>query len=375
MPSGLCRLHWFGIALILPGVGLGLSTCAGADAPKLPGLVAILHGHTEALYGLAFSPDSSQVASASFDKTIKIWEAVTGKEIQTLGGSAGHQNLVLSVAFSPNGRLLASGGVDNTARIWETSPHIAFKAVAVTAHPNLVDAVAFSPGSDQLATGCHDGAVRIWDAKKGQQIRQINAHTTPAAPVYCLAWTPDGKQIFSGSMDHTMKLWDAGSGKLVREFKKFKEKEFEKGHRDAVFSMAQSPDGKMLASGSSDHTIKLWNVADGAVTAELANPSLKATPGAPAGEVAHPGWVYGLRFTPDGKYLISVGNAPQNQGYLGIWDIAARKLKSGLTLAIGPIYALAVSPKGDLLALGCGPESREAQDGKGYILRLAELTK
>jgi WD40 repeat protein len=361
---------WMYVALTVVGASAGLRAAGKSDAPTFPGCVATLGGHIEAIYGIAFSPDSKQVASASFDRTIKVWDAATGKEIKTLGGSAGHQNLVLCVAYSPGGQWLASGGVDNTARIWKVPGDVPTKNFA---HPNLVDAVAFNPQGSLLATGCHDGAVRIWDVAKGQQVRQINAHTTPAAPIYCIAWTPDGKQILTGSMDHSIKLWDADSRKLVREFKKFKEKDFEKGHRDAVFCLALNPDGKTLASGSSDHTLKLWNLTTGTVIAELVNPKLKSGTGAPA--TAHPGWVYGLCFTPDGKYLISVGNAPQNQGYLGVWDVAERKLKSGKGLMTGPIYALALSPKGDLLVIGCGPRSHDAQEGKGYILRVGELTK
>src|SRR5205823_10503026 len=131
-------------------------------------------------------------------------------------------------------------------------------------------------------------------------------------PIYCIAWTPDGKQIVTGSLDHTLKLWDANNGNAVREFKGFKEKDFEKGHRDGVFCVAFSPDGKQLVSGSSDRMPNMWHVADGSVVRDFVNPNLK-----PQGNVpppSHPGWVYGVRFTPDGKYLVSVGGAPQNKG-------------------------------------------------------------
>src|SRR2546421_10745685 len=97
-----------------------------------------------------------------------------------------------------------------------------------------------------------------------------------------------------------MKLWEAETGKLVRTFKAYKEKDFEKGHRDGIFCAAFSPDGKTIASGSSDRSIKLWNVADGTVIRELVNPNIK--PGViPQPPQAHPGWVYGVRFTSDGK--------------------------------------------------------------------------
>src|SRR5207302_302475 len=111
------------------------------------------------------------------------------------------------------------------------------------AHPNLVDAVSFSQDAKSLATGCHDGILRIWDIEKATP-KAINAHIMPAAaPIYCVAWSPDGKQLVTGSLDHSLKLWDAAGGTLVREFKGFKEKEFEKGHREGVFCAAFTGDG------------------------------------------------------------------------------------------------------------------------------------
>src|SRR5262249_47237984 len=154
-----------------------------------------------------------------------------------------------------------------------------------------------------LATGGHDGTVRLWDVAKGQQVRQINAHIAPPqpAPVYGVAWSPDGKQLASCSYDRSIKLWDATTGNLVREFKGYKDaapKEAEKGHRDGVFCIAFSADGKLLISGSSDRSLKFWNVADGTVLRDCvaAAPGPALTPPA-----AHPGWIYSLRLTPDGK--------------------------------------------------------------------------
>src|SRR5436853_6539433 len=101
---------------------LSLGTYLGAaDEPATPpGVVATLKGHTEIVYAVAFSPDGKYVVTGSFDKTLKLWETATGKEIKTFGGATGHQNLVLSVAWSPNGRILASGSSDNTAKLWAT---------------------------------------------------------------------------------------------------------------------------------------------------------------------------------------------------------------------------------------------------------------
>src|SRR5438552_2302972 len=103
----------FVFALALSGILFGV--CAAAD------VAATLKGHSEIVYAIAFSPDGKQVATGSFDKTVRLWEAATGKEIKSFGGPTGHQNLVLSVAFSTDGKMLASGSQDNTARVWQMS--------------------------------------------------------------------------------------------------------------------------------------------------------------------------------------------------------------------------------------------------------------
>ena len=215
-------------------------------------------------------------------------------------------------------------------------------------HPREVDAVAFDLKGGVLATGCHDGNVRLFDVAKGTLLKDIKAHAPqpkPANetnPVYCVAWNPAGTEVLSGSKDASLKLWNAATGTLVKEFKAYKEKEFEKGHREPVFCAAFSPDGKTIASGSAglERAIKIWNVADGSVVRDLVNPNLKLPPGSPP--QAHPGWIYGLKFTPDGKYLVSVGEAPRRRGYLA--GLERRGRQDALRRGVGPGIALLAGP-------------------------------
>jgi WD40 repeat protein len=316
---------------------------------------------------LAFSPNHQTLTAACEDQSVPSWALQPPALGKPLQGFA-HAAAATSVVYASDGNSFYTGSADRTVKAWKFASENPIRNLG---HPNLVDAVAFHPDGSQLATGGHDGNVRLWDVVKGQQLRQIAAHTTPAvSPIYSVAWTPDGKQVASASLDRTIKLWDAGSGNLVREFKAYKEKEFDKGHRDGVFCIAFSPDGKLLVSGGSDRHIKIWNVADGTVLRECSNPGIKPAPDAGGVAAAHPGWVYSLRLTPDGQRIVSVGNAPRNEGYLAVWSLADGKLLHGQELPLGPIYTVAVSPDGKLLALGGGPRGRGVQDVDGYLFRM-----
>jgi WD40 repeat protein len=321
--------------------------------------------------GLAFSPNNQTLVAACADKSLVAWNVVYaagqpipadfGKAIQiyTQGDAAS------DVAFAADGITFYSGGADKMARAWKFASDSPTRNFA---HPNFVDAVAFNAAGNTLATGCHDGILRLFDLPKNAALRQVNAHIMPQpSPIYCVAWSPDGKAVVSGSLDKSLKMWDAGSGNLIREFKGYDEKMFPRGHRDGVFSVAFSPDGKFIASGSSDRTIKIWNTADGTVVRELLNPNLKVGMG--PSTTAHPGWVYSLRFTGDGKYLVSAGNAQKNQGFLAIWSVADGKMLYGQELPLGPFNSVAVSPDGKLVSVACGPQGRQFQEVNSYVLK------
>src|SRR5262249_45130196 len=142
--------------LFLAGVGW---LCA--DEPeKLPPIVAhVLKGHAEAVYAVVYTSDGKQVITASFDKTLKLWDAATGKELKTFAGPQGHQNLVLCVALSPDGQTIASGGSDNQVRIWDFPGNKSFRDFA---HADAVNAVALSPDGTKLATAGKNGVLNSW---------------------------------------------------------------------------------------------------------------------------------------------------------------------------------------------------------------------
>lgn len=371
-----------GPANVLLHVVAKLKQSAARDS-GLPAGTIVLKGHTETVYAVVFNADGSRVATGSFDQSVRFWDASTGKLLKTFADPAGHQRQVLTVDFSRDGKRVASGGEDNIVKIWDlkpVAPNPKKKAgppapLRNLTHPSIVDVVRFDPAGKLLATGCHDGIIRLWDFIRGQVVTEIRAHVTAQpAPIYCLLWEKAGDRLLSGSFDQSLKLWDARSGTLVREFKAYNEKAFPKGHLEGVLCASLSPDGKRLASGSSDRTIRIWNVADASVMGELVNTRLKGPTG-PAPRQAHRGWVNGVAYTPDGNWLISVGNAPNNQGEVAVWNAKDFRLIQDNRLSTGPIYGMSLAPDGKHVALACGSADRDTSEGNAYLVKVANLQR
>ena len=333
---------------------------------------------------LGFTPNNLALVASSAGKTLDAWEVPfapgqpLAKEFLKPVQSWTTPDVLGDFALSSDNASIYSGGQDKALHVWKLA------SPAPTRNFNYgvpVDAVAFQPNGTLLAAAGHDGKVRFFDLVKNAQTKEINAHISVIQknnvpqPVYSLEFSPDGKQILSSSYDNSIKLWDVASGNLVKEFKPHKEKEFEKGHQEPVYTAVFSPDGKFIASGSSglERTIKIWNI-DGSVARDLANPSYKTAANFPP--ASHPGAVTNLRFTKDGKYLISVGDAPGNKGFLAVWDWQAGKMVASETLQLGVFYGLALSPDQKTLAVTAGNRDRKLSSPEfnaAYLLKLPML--
>ena len=278
---------------------------------------------------VAFSPDGKRLASGSRDKTIKLWDTVTGTELFTLKG---HLDTVYSVAFSPDGKRLASGSGDNIIKIWDTAK--GKELLTLKGHLDTVYSVAFSPDGEQLASGSNDKTIRLWDTAAGTELLTLKGHLDT---VYSIAFSPDGKRLASGSGEWnagTVKLWDTITGKELFTLK---------GYRHEVRSVAFSPDGKRLASGScwSKGTIKLWSTLRGKELLTLRGHSLG---------------VASIAFSTDGKRLASGGRGDQGgeANTVKLWDTVTGNELLMLRGHSGRVYSLAFSPDGKRLASGSG---------------------
>jgi WD40 repeat protein len=202
---------------------------------------------------LEFSPDGSLLATATDDNNISIWQIPSGVRQQTL---AGHTNWVASVAFSPDGKTIASAAYDTTIRLWKlggaTSP------IILRGHEAPVLSIAFAPDGKRLASGSEDQTIKLWDIDALKCRETVAGH---AAAVNTVAFSPDGELIVSGDDDGELRMWKVDD-RLPAPANLYILREWvppQRRHGSAINRIAFSPAGEILATGSSDSTIMLWD--------------------------------------------------------------------------------------------------------------------
>ena len=259
--------------------------------------VALLKDHPSKFAVMAVSPDGRMIASA-YENTITLSAIDTNRNVATLSE---HAEDVTALLFSPDSKVLASGSADNTIRLWngDTGQLLSFP---LKEHTDDVLSVAFSPDSQTLATGSADHTIRLWSATTGQHLATLEeqiewgvvTHKGHTGDVTALAFSPDGKTLASGDTDNTIRLWDVA----VRQHRTALT-----GHTDQVTTLTFSRDGTVLASGSMDNTVRLWNTSTGEHLDTLEGHR-------------HEYGVVSLAFTLDGETLASGGT----NDIVQLWD-------------------------------------------------------
>lgn len=214
--------------------------------------VVVLRGHTQFVQSIAFHPHQSDlIVSAGRDRLIKLWDWAAQREICSI---AAHEQPINSVTFSPDGQWLASGSADKTVKVWSTTGQL---ISTFAEHRLAVNAVAFAPLAPLIASASADATVRIWNLETAKLVRTLKGHVQA---VRAIAFSPNGQLLASGGEDKTIRLWDVASGECVRVLP---------GHSWSVSALVFASKDTLI-SGSWDKTIKVWQVDTGEAIAQLA---------------------------------------------------------------------------------------------------------
>ncbi len=316
----------------------------------------VLRGHHGQLLDAAFSPDGSEVVTASADGTDRIWKPATGKLIQVLRSDHGEQQ---SAGFSPDGRYVVTGAQDGYVQIWR--PPSSKPVASWKAHEGRVKSARYSPDGRLVLTAGSDGTVRLWDARSSKPLRVLFTQPNRKA-IYDAEFSPDGKLVISASASGIAYISDTRTGQVIRRLS---------AGGAEVNSASFSPDGRQAITSSDDHKARIWSVHNRHLQFVLpeADDLLYSASYSPDGRyivtagldgaarlykvlgarrprlistfLGHTGGVVRAAFSPDGRYVVTAGDDRTARVWRSVNDDTIKLLRSA-----GDVVSGDVSPDG-----------------------------
>ncbi|MHC4440809.1 MAG: WD40 domain-containing protein, partial [Planctomycetota bacterium] len=321
-----------------------------------------LHAHSHFVSCVSFSPNGDILASASYDKTVKLWNPANGQLKRTMP----HAAQVRSLSFSPDGKTLATGCYDGTLRLWDV---YAGQTTFIISGDNSISSVVFSPNGRTLASACFNGHVTLWNVTEAELQDRLTIEQPPFLQWDSLAFSPDSRTLaIGGGLYHKsgeVVLWDTESQRIRTTLK---------GHTNQIRDIAFSPDGTTIATVSYDKTVRLWDSYSGQELAFTKD---------------HQATLFGVTFSPNGRYIVTAGSdsmiiirdpnlealyhlkghtdnvkcvtfspdgktlaSSSNDGTVKLWDLEAFEKETGRLWHDAGVYDLDFTPDGRQLVTG-----------------------
>jgi WD40 repeat protein/uncharacterized caspase-like protein len=287
---------------LFPGVaGIGREDTIKIWDPVTGQLVRSLIGRHSG-HSIGLSKDGTRLVSGSSGVAMSLWNVSQPKAQREIDLRRESRFVADSVAISPDGKLIAAGGRDNAIKLWDAAT--GRELFTLNGHRKSIRDLAFSPNNKLLASAGSDADIKLWSVATGQEVKTLVGHSDD---VSAIAFSSDGKKLASGSLDRTVLIWNLATGNPEVAYL---------GHQRRVNAVSISPDGRKVASGSEDGEIRIWEVVGPGITGEppMVKRPLQTLTG-------HKGSIYSLTFNSDGKLLVS----GSSDASMKLWDVAAGK--------------------------------------------------
>lgn len=288
-----------------------------------------LHVHTGMAYALSWSPDGTRLASASADRSVKIWNVSTWEEVISLEGCQEGSEW-WHVVWSPGGSMVAASSWNSAADTGKVMTWDATTGRRLSIGPGS-GSINWTTNESQLALARPSGLIELWDVHTGEIVGTIGQHSPV---ITCVRWSPDGTRFASSSDDGSVRIWDGQ--RIWAAYETAKPVHILSGHGNNVIQVNWSPDSRWLASASRDGTVNVWDTATGQAIRTLKG---------------HTDNVLTVTWSPDGKKLASAGDDHR----VKIWNVDSELSTRAFTGHTHQVWEVRLSPEDAHVADGGGP--------------------